>query len=113
MTTFPEPDGIVWRTSSYTGANGSCVEVGWRTSSYTGNNGACVEVGWDTSSYTTTGSCVEVGWGTSSHTGSNGACVEVGWCTDPEVHVRDTKQRTGGTLTFPHTSWARFLATTR
>ncbi|MGQ0778644.1 MAG: DUF397 domain-containing protein [Pseudonocardiales bacterium] len=39
-----EPDGIVWRTSSYTFGNGACVEVGWRTSSYTYGNGACVEV---------------------------------------------------------------------
>jgi len=23
----PEPDGIVWRTSSYSGPNGGCVEV--------------------------------------------------------------------------------------
>ncbi|MGH3771229.1 MAG: DUF397 domain-containing protein [Pseudonocardiaceae bacterium] len=25
--TAPEPDGFVWRTSSYTYANGACVEV--------------------------------------------------------------------------------------
>ena len=31
--TAPEPDGIVWHTSSYSGPNGGCVEVGWRTSS--------------------------------------------------------------------------------
>lgn len=24
-----ELDGIVWRTSSYSGGNGACVEVGW------------------------------------------------------------------------------------
>lgn len=24
-----ELDGIVWRTSSYSGGNGECVEVGW------------------------------------------------------------------------------------
>ncbi len=44
MTTAPEPDHIVWRTSSYSGTNGDCVEVGWRTSSYSSNGGACVEV---------------------------------------------------------------------
>jgi Domain of unknown function (DUF397) len=27
MMTAPEPDGIVWRTSSYSGPNGGCVEV--------------------------------------------------------------------------------------
>ena len=25
--TAPEPDGIVWHTSSYSGTNGGCVEV--------------------------------------------------------------------------------------
>lgn len=44
MSTAPEPDGIVWRTSSYSATNGGCVEVGWRTSSYSGNGSACVEV---------------------------------------------------------------------
>ncbi|MGH3835772.1 MAG: DUF397 domain-containing protein [Pseudonocardiaceae bacterium] len=38
----PEPDGIVWRTSSYSGSGSDCVEVGWRTSS--GSGSACVEV---------------------------------------------------------------------
>ncbi len=42
--TAPEPDGIVWHTSSYSGTNGDCIEVGWRTSSYSGTNGGCVEV---------------------------------------------------------------------
>ncbi|MDQ3153705.1 MAG: DUF397 domain-containing protein [Actinomycetota bacterium] len=40
----PEPDSIVWRTSSYSTSHGDCVEVGWRTSSYSTNEGACVEV---------------------------------------------------------------------
>ncbi len=42
--TAPEPDGIVWRTSSYSYDSGGCVEVGWRTSSYSYDSGACVEV---------------------------------------------------------------------
>ncbi|MDQ3886318.1 MAG: DUF397 domain-containing protein [Actinomycetota bacterium] len=42
--TVPEPDGIVWRTSSYSPNGGTCVEVGWRTSSYSGSGGDCVEV---------------------------------------------------------------------
>jgi len=42
--TAPEPDGIVWQKSSYTGTNGACVEVGWHTSSHSGPNGNCVEV---------------------------------------------------------------------
>ena len=42
--TAPEPDGIVWQKSSYSAANGGCVEVGWRTSSYSAVNGGCVQV---------------------------------------------------------------------
>lgn len=38
----------VWRTSSYSGQNGDCVEVAavpaWQISTYSGQNGACVEV---------------------------------------------------------------------
>ena len=42
--TAPEPDRIVWHTSSYSYDNGGCVEVGWRTSSYSNGGAACVEV---------------------------------------------------------------------
>ncbi|MGH3687498.1 MAG: DUF397 domain-containing protein [Pseudonocardiaceae bacterium] len=42
--TAPEPDHIIWHTSSYSGTNGNCVEIGWHTSSYSGTNGGCVEV---------------------------------------------------------------------
>ncbi|MGH3718445.1 MAG: DUF397 domain-containing protein [Pseudonocardiaceae bacterium] len=41
--TAPEPAGIVWHTSSYSGS-AACVEVAWRTSSYSGSGSACVEV---------------------------------------------------------------------
>lgn len=33
-----------WRKSSYSGQNGSCVEVAWRKSSRSDHYGACVEV---------------------------------------------------------------------
>jgi Domain of unknown function (DUF397) len=44
MMIAPEPDGIVWHTSSYSPNGGACVEVGWRTSSYSNGGSACVEV---------------------------------------------------------------------
>lgn len=43
MTTR-EPDGIVWRKSSYSAGNGACVEIAWRKSTFSGGNGDCVEV---------------------------------------------------------------------
>jgi hypothetical protein len=33
-----------WRKSSFSGHNGSCVEVAWRKSSFSDHYGACVEV---------------------------------------------------------------------
>ena len=42
--TAPEPDSIVWRTSSYSTNEGDCVQVGWRKSSYSSGATACVEV---------------------------------------------------------------------
>nr|WP_202798962.1 DUF397 domain-containing protein [Saccharopolyspora spinosa] len=36
-------DGI-WRTSSYSGPNNTCVEVGWRKSTHSQEQGTCVEV---------------------------------------------------------------------
>jgi hypothetical protein len=44
--TAHELAGITWRKSSYSGAEGDCVEIGWRKSSYSGAEGECVEVGW-------------------------------------------------------------------
>ncbi len=46
-------------------------------------------------------------WRTSSYTASQGNCVEVG-DADRAILVRDTKDRNGGTLTFPAATWQSF-----
>jgi hypothetical protein len=69
---------LIWRKSSYSTANGDCVEVGWRTSSYSANGGNCVEV-----------------------------------ATGASVLIRDTKDREGGTLTAPATTWRELLSRLR
>ncbi len=48
-------------------------------------------------------------WRKSSYTGDNGDCVEVGWPESVGVAVRDSKHRTGPTLSFPTTNWQTFL----
>ena len=89
-----------WRTSSYSGSQGECVEVGtapWRTSTYSGSQGNCVEVG-------------AAPWRTSSHSGSHGECVEVA-AAPTAVVVRDTKNRDGLQLAFPAPAWRSFATT--
>jgi hypothetical protein len=89
-----------WRTSSYSGQNGACVEVaivpGWRASSYSGQNGNCVEV------------AVVPAWHTSSYSGQNGSCVEVARNLAEAVAVRDSKDRGGSVLAFSPEEWRAF-----
>jgi hypothetical protein len=93
----------VWRTSSYSGVNGVCVEVAvvstWRTSSHSGQNGDCVEVAVleDTAD-----------WRTSSRSGQSGSCVEVARNLPGVVAVRDSKDRSGATLMFGPADWEKF-----
>ena len=49
----------------------------------------------------------EPAWRVAIYTGGNGDCVEVGG-TDRVILLRDTKDRTGGTLTFPAATWQSF-----
>lgn len=48
-----------------------------------------------------------IGWHKSSYSNDSGACVEVG-AADDIVGVRDTKDRSGGTLAFGHDAWSAF-----
>jgi Domain of unknown function (DUF397) len=49
-------------------------------------------------------------WRKSSRSGSAGDCVEIAFVPGATA-IRDTKNRTGGTLTFPESAW-RHLART-
>ncbi len=51
---------------------------------------------------------MEPNWRTSSYTKSD-SCVEVADNDPAKVMVRDTKDRNGGTLSFPPSSWAVFI----
>jgi hypothetical protein len=71
----------------------------WRKSSYSSDQANCVEV-------------ALVGWRKSSRSTDQSNCVEVAFAP-ATVGVRDTKDRTGGTLAFPTPAWAAFLTSTR
>lgn len=92
-----------WFKSSYSGSEGgACLEVAytWRKSSHSSEQGgACVEVGYD--------------WHKSSHSSDEGgACVEV--CAHPAaVHVRDSKNPDGPSLTVAPTTWSSFVTGVR
>ncbi len=111
---FPDLSRARWRKSSYSSANGACVEVAatWRKSSYSSANGQCVEVAeaWRKSHYSSAnGECVEVAeaWRKSSHSGGNGECVEVAQ-TQPMVAIRDSKDPDGPNLAFTPEAWTAF-----
>ncbi|MEO3817760.1 DUF397 domain-containing protein [Plantactinospora sp. B24E8] len=53
-------------------------------------------------------------WRTSTRSSSNGGdCVEVADNLPGRVLVRDSKDRTGGTLVFTPTAWRSFVSSTR
>ncbi len=69
----------------------------WFKSSYSNDDGgACVEIA--------------VSWAKSSYSGTEGGnCVEVAPCPSA-IHVRDSKDKAGPTLTFSPSAWSAFVA---
>jgi hypothetical protein len=51
----------------------------------------------------------EIVWRKSSYSSAEGDCVEIGW-PDEVVAVRDSKNPSGPTLTFPVGTWHALLA---
>jgi hypothetical protein len=104
MVATPALSRAAWRTSSYSGNGGNCVQVAaldgvaWRTSSRSNNGGACVEVA------TVDGAA----WRTSSRSNNGGDCVQV---TDvgPVIAVRDSKDPGGPHLDFTPAEWHTFV----
>jgi uncharacterized protein DUF397 len=70
----------------------------WRKSSYSGDNGTCVEVA----------AIPAANWRKSSYSGGNGTCIEVAFPSGG-IAARDSKDPDGGVLVFDRRSWSRFL----
>jgi hypothetical protein len=73
----------------------------WRKSSYSSANGQCVEV-----------AHVPAQWRKSSHSSANGACVEVIHLPEA-IAVRDSKDPSGPMLVFTPPAWAAFINSAR
>lgn len=107
---------MTWRTSSYSQANGSCIETAsWRKSSYSHANGNCVEcAAFRSSTFCAKTECIEAGsWRTSSHSTYHGSCVSLGR-GEAVIGVRDTKDNgQGPVLEFTPAAWIRFTGEIR
>ncbi|QLE73662.1 DUF397 domain-containing protein [Streptomyces rectiverticillatus] len=116
---------LKWHKSTYSSdSGGNCLEMAfdWHKSSYSDSSGGnCVEaISWRKSMYSSDagGDCVEVAadWHRSSYSDPGGGnCAEVARRPDrapvhiQEVHIRDSKNPTGGALTFNQPTWSSFL----
>jgi len=73
----------------------------WRKSSYSSANGQCVEV-----------AHVPAQWRKSSYSGANGACIEVAHLPEA-IAVRDSKDPAGPKLIFTRDAWTAFVESTK
>lgn len=105
-----------WRKSSYSHANGNCVEArtAWRKSSHSNGHSECVEVSWRKSSRSVNnGECVEVGdWRKATASQMNGGCVEAGTGRNV-ILVRDTKDAHSPELPFSLAAWREFIGSVK
>lgn len=71
----------------------------WRKSSYSGTETNCIEIAYPD-------------WRKSSYSGTETECIEIAYpVAAPTVGIRDSKNPTGGYLTFPHTALHRLIRT--
>jgi hypothetical protein len=86
--------GPNFRKSTYSDANGTCLETAFKKSSYSNTSGTCLEAAYKASSYSTgANNCLE-------------AALPAG-----TVLVRDSKDITIPGLAFTPDAWVTFLAT--
>lgn len=103
----------MFRKSSFSKANGDCIEAGaFRKSSFSQGASNCAEVGFRKSSASESGHCAEVGFRKPSASVS-GNCAEAG-SDGTEILVRDTKEAHLGSgrsvVSFSPDAWRKFIA---
>jgi Domain of unknown function (DUF397) len=85
----------LWRTSSFSTDQTSCVEIAfpdWRKSSFSGTETSCVEIAYPD-------------WHKSSFSTETADCVEIAYpAAEALVGIRDSKDPAGGHLTIPATA---------
>jgi hypothetical protein len=98
-----------WRRSSWSGANGNCVEVAplgratWRKSTHSGQNGNCVEIA----------PLGAAAWHKSTHSGQRGNCVEIADNLLGVLAIRDSKNPDGPKLLFTPAAWRAFTTSVK
>jgi hypothetical protein len=100
-------DGRAWHTSSYSSAEGRCVEVSEGSSVLVRDtqNRALGSIEYPAAAWTTF--LRGLNWHTSSYSSAEGRCVEV--AEGASVLVRDTQNRPLGHIEYSAEAWTTFL----